>query len=57
MVLSIDKCPIVAICKGPFEKVTMAYMPFMVPLMMVWIALAFIFELSLWLPNLVLGPD
>lgn len=53
MVLSIGKCPIVAIGKGafekvPFEKVTMACMPFMVP---------FISELSLWLPNLVLGPD
>jgi TRAP-type C4-dicarboxylate transport system permease large subunit len=29
----------------------------MVPLMLVWIALTFIPELSLWLPNLILGPD
>ncbi|MGH1481226.1 MAG: TRAP transporter large permease [Geminicoccales bacterium] len=47
----------VEVGKVPFEKVTVACLPFMVPLMLVWIALTFIPELSLWLPNLVLGPD
>ena len=47
----------VEVGKVPFEKVTMACLPFLVPLMGVWIALTFIPELSTWLPNLVLGPE
>ncbi|MEZ5836294.1 MAG: hypothetical protein R3D03_11255 [Geminicoccaceae bacterium] len=41
----------------PFEKVTMACLPFMIPLLGVWIALTYIPGLTLWLPNLVLGPE
>jgi tripartite ATP-independent transporter DctM subunit len=47
----------VEVGKVPFEKVTVACLPFMIPLVGVWLALTFIPALSLWLPNLVLGPD
>ena len=47
----------VEVGKVPFEKVTMACLPFMIPLLGVWIALTYIPGLTLWLPNLVLGPE
>jgi tripartite ATP-independent transporter DctM subunit len=47
----------VEVGKVPFEKVALACLPFLIPLILVLIALAFIPGLSLWLPNLVLGPD
>ncbi|RMF39420.1 MAG: TRAP transporter large permease [Alphaproteobacteria bacterium] len=47
----------VEVGKVPFEKVTVACLPFLVPLIGVWIALTFIPELSTWLPDLVLGPE
>lgn len=47
----------VEVGKVPFEKVTMACLPFLIPLMVVLLALTFVPALSLWLPNLVLGPD
>ena len=47
----------VEVGKVPFEKVTMACLPFLVPLILVLIALTFIPGLSLWLPNLILGPE
>ncbi|MEM6467240.1 MAG: TRAP transporter large permease subunit, partial [Pseudomonadota bacterium] len=47
----------VEVGKVPFEKVAMACLPFLVPLLLVWIALTFIPGLSLWLPNLILGPS
>jgi len=47
----------VEVGKVPFEKVAMACLPFLVPLMLVWVALAFVPGISLWLPNLLLGPQ
>ena len=47
----------VEVGKVPFEKVAVACLPFLVPLMVVWIALTFMPGLSLWLPNLLLGPQ
>ncbi|MEM8662948.1 MAG: TRAP transporter large permease [Pseudomonadota bacterium] len=47
----------VEVGKVPFEKVAVACLPFLVPLMVVWIALTFIPGLSLWLPNFLLGPS
>ncbi|MEM7021045.1 MAG: TRAP transporter large permease [Pseudomonadota bacterium] len=47
----------VEVGKVPFERVAIACVPFLVPLALVWIALTFIPGLSLWLPNLLLGPD
>ncbi|MCB1493020.1 MAG: TRAP transporter large permease [Rhodobiaceae bacterium] len=47
----------VEVGKVPFERVALACVPFLIPLMTVWIALTFIPGLSLWLPNLILGPD
>ena len=47
----------VEVGKVPFEKVSLAVLPFMVPLMLVLILLTYIPELTLWLPNYVLGPD
>ena len=47
----------VEVGKVPFEKVSLAVLPFMIPLMLVLILLTYIPELTLWLPNLILGPD
>ena len=47
----------VEVGKVPFEKVAVACLPFLVPLMLVWVALTFVPGLSLWLPNLILGPQ
>lgn len=47
----------VEVGKVPFEKVTLACLPFLIPLSVVLLALTFIPAISLWLPNLVLGPD
>ena len=47
----------VEVGKVPFEKVSLAVLPFMIPLMIVLILLTYIPELTLWLPNYVLGPD
>ena len=47
----------VEVGKVPFEKVSMAVLPFMIPLMLVLILLTYIPELTLWLPNYILGPD
>lgn len=47
----------VEVGKVPFEKVAIACLPFLVPLMLVWVALTFVPGLSLWLPNLILGPQ
>lgn len=45
----------VEIAKVPFEKVTMAVLPFLVPLISVLILITYIPALTLWLPNLVMG--
>jgi len=47
----------VEVGKVPFEKVTVAVLPFLIPLVVVWILLTYIPELTLWLPNLVLGTE
>ncbi|MGI9524981.1 MAG: TRAP transporter large permease [Hyphomicrobiaceae bacterium] len=47
----------VEVGKVPFERVTLAVIPFLVPLMLVLILITYVPELTLWLPNLVLGPD
>jgi tripartite ATP-independent transporter DctM subunit len=47
----------VEVGKVPFEKVSMAVVPFLIPLVLVLILITYVPELTLWLPNLVLGPD
>ena len=47
----------VEVGKVPFERVTVAVIPFLIPLIAVLILLTYIPELTVWLPNLVLGPD
>ena len=46
----------VGITGKPFEVLTMAFLPFMVPLVIVLFMITFIPQLTLWLPNLVMGP-
>ena len=40
----------------PFEKVTVAVLPFLIPLIAVLILITYIPPLTLWLPDLVMGP-
>jgi tripartite ATP-independent transporter DctM subunit len=40
----------------PFEKVTMAVLPLLIPLIIVLVMITYIPPLTLWLPNLVMGP-
>ena len=47
----------VEVGKVPFEKVTLAVIPFLIPLIAVLILLTYIPGLTVWLPDLVLGPD
>jgi tripartite ATP-independent transporter DctM subunit len=47
----------VEVGKVPFEKVTMAVLPFLIPLVVVLILITYVPALTLWLPDLVLGPD
>jgi TRAP-type C4-dicarboxylate transport system permease large subunit len=47
----------VEVGKVPFEKVTVAVLPFMIPLILVLILVTYVPDLTLWLPDLVLGPD
>lgn len=47
----------VEVGKVPFEKVAMAVLPFLIPLMLVLILITYVPQLTLWLPDLVLGPD
>jgi TRAP-type C4-dicarboxylate transport system permease large subunit len=46
----------VGITGKPFEVLTMAFLPFMVPLVIVLFMITYIPQLTLWLPNLVMGP-
>ena len=46
----------VGITGRPFETLTMAVLPFLVPLTIVLIMITYIPALTLWLPNLVMGP-
>lgn len=47
----------VEVGKVPFERVAMAVLPFLVPLLIVLLLITYIPALTLWLPNLVLGPE
>ena len=47
----------VEVGKVPFEKVTMAVLPFLVPLMLVLILITYVPQLTLWFPDLILGPE
>jgi tripartite ATP-independent transporter DctM subunit len=46
----------VGITGKPFEVLTMAVLPFLVPLVIVLFMITYIPQLTLWLPNLVMGP-
>ena len=46
----------VGITNRPFEKLTLAVLPFLVPLTVVLIMITYIPALTLWLPNLIMGP-
>ncbi len=47
----------VEVSKVPFEKVTMAVLPFLIPLISVLILITYVPALTLWLPNLIMGPS
>ncbi|MGI9423147.1 MAG: TRAP transporter large permease subunit, partial [Hyphomicrobiaceae bacterium] len=47
----------VEVGKVPFERVTMAVIPFLIPLLLVLVLITYVPQLTLWLPDLVLGPD
>ncbi len=46
----------VEVGKVPFEKVTMAVLPFLIPLILVLILITYVPPLTLWLPDLIMGP-
>ncbi|MDP6788835.1 MAG: TRAP transporter large permease [Rhodospirillales bacterium] len=46
----------VGITRKPFEVLTMAVLPFLVPLTIVLFMITYIPQLTLWLPNLIMGP-
>ena len=46
----------VGITGKSFESLTMAMLPFLVPLVIVLVMITYIPALTLWLPNLVMGP-
>jgi tripartite ATP-independent transporter DctM subunit len=45
------------VARVPFERVTVAIMPMLVPLLIVLILLTYVPQISLFLPNLVMGPE
>jgi len=45
------------IARVPFERVTMATLPFLVPLVLVLLLITYVPGFSLWLPDLILGPE
>jgi len=45
------------VARVPFERVTLAIMPMLVPLIVVLMLLTYVPGFSLWLPNLVMGPE
>ncbi len=45
------------VARVPFERVTLAIMPMLVPLLLVLVVLTYFPQLSLFLPNLVMGPE
>jgi TRAP-type C4-dicarboxylate transport system permease large subunit len=40
-----------------FEKVTMAVLPMLIPLIVVLLLITYIPQLTLWLPNLIMGVE
>lgn len=48
---------LVEISGVPFERITKAVLPFLIPIVIVLLLITYIPELSLWLPNLVMGPE
>jgi TRAP-type C4-dicarboxylate transport system permease large subunit len=55
--MGIGRYIMVEVGKVPFEKVTMAVLPFLIPLMLTLLLITYVPQISLWLPNLLLGPD
>jgi tripartite ATP-independent transporter DctM subunit len=47
----------VEVGKVSFEKVTVAVLPFLIPLILVLILITYIPALTLWLPDLIMGPE
>lgn len=47
----------VEVGKVPFEKVSLAVLPFLVPLTLVLLLITFVPETVTWFPDLILGPD
>ena len=47
----------VEVGKVPFERVAVAVVPFLIPLMVVLVMITYMPSLALWLPDLVLGPE
>ena len=47
----------VEVGKVPFERVAIAVLPFLIPLMVVLVMITYMPSLTLWLPDLVLGPE
>ena len=47
----------VEVGKVPFERVAVAVLPFLIPLLIVLLLITYLPALTLWLPNLVLGPE
>lgn len=45
------------VARVPFERVTVAIMPMLIPLLIVLVMLTYIPQISLFLPNLVMGPE
>ena len=47
----------VEVGKVSFEKVTIAVLPFLIPLILVLTLITYIPPLTLWLPDLIMGPQ
>ncbi len=47
----------VEVGKVPFERVAVAVLPFLIPLLVVLVMITYLPSLTLWLPDLVLGPE
>jgi tripartite ATP-independent transporter DctM subunit len=47
----------VEVGKVSFEKVTVAVLPFLIPLILVLILITYVPALTLWLPDLIMGPE
>jgi TRAP-type C4-dicarboxylate transport system permease large subunit len=45
------------VARVPFEKVTIAIMPMLIPLIIVLVLITYFPALTLFLPNLVMGPE